>query len=93
MSVGRWRWNTGGWLPAGPGAAVREHERRRLYYVAATRARDLLVLPLPDTKGRQLPYATREVARDADASAVERFEMFRPHRRPAWAAPIAPPRR
>ena len=68
-----------------------EHERRRLYYVAATRARDLLVLPLPDTKGRQLPYATREVARDADASAVERFEMFRPHRRPAWAAPIAPP--
>jgi ATP-dependent exoDNAse (exonuclease V) beta subunit len=66
-----------------------EHERRRLYYVAATRARDLLVLPLPHTRGHRLPYATSVLASDADPATVERFEVFRPHRRPVWAPPIA----
>ncbi|HWN81341.1 MAG TPA: UvrD-helicase domain-containing protein, partial [Candidatus Udaeobacter sp.] len=58
-------------------------ERARLYYVAATRARDLLVLPLPPTKGSR-PYATAVLA-DGPAELKRVFEPYRPDEEPAWA--------
>jgi ATP-dependent exoDNAse (exonuclease V) beta subunit len=61
-----------------------EQERRRMYYVAATRARDLLVLPLPLTKSKTLRYATTELANNVDPSLVERFETFRLEQLPLW---------
>ena len=62
-----------------------EQERRRMYYVAATRARDLLVLPVPLTKSKALRYATAELAGDAADARVERFETFRPGQLPLWS--------
>lgn len=66
-----------------------EQERRRMYYVAATRARDLLVLPAPLTKSKRLQYATALLAGDAaassDAPQVRRFEPFRLEALPEWA--------
>jgi ATP-dependent helicase/nuclease subunit A len=58
-------------------------ERTRLYYVAATRARDLLVLPLPPTKGKG-PYATTVLA--GGPSELKRvFDLYRPDAEPEWA--------
>jgi len=76
--------------PSGNGLIEREKmfgdsERRRLYYVAATRARDLLVLPLPRTKSDRLPYATKALAEGADAKQLKRFETFTPDSIPKWA--------
>ncbi len=76
--------------PPGSGLIEREKvfgesERRRMYYVAATRARDLLVLPLPLTKSDRLPYATKALAEGADPEQVERFDLFRPDAFPIWA--------
>ncbi|MBI1815817.1 MAG: UvrD-helicase domain-containing protein [Deltaproteobacteria bacterium] len=76
--------------PPGSGLIEREKvfgesERRRMYYVAATRARDLLVLPLPLTKSDRLPYATKALAEGADPEQVERFDLFRPDALPIWA--------
>jgi ATP-dependent helicase/nuclease subunit A len=62
-----------------------EQERRRMYYVAATRARDLLVLPAPLTKSRTLRYATTELGAGADATLVERFEPFQTEQLPLWS--------
>ncbi len=77
-------------------------ERARLYYVAATRARDLLVLPVPATKGRG-PYATALLAGPKAAETapeetglasgtpepehVRRFPLYRPDLLPDWACP------
>jgi len=68
-----------------------EQERRRMYYVAATRARDLLVLPVPLTKSKTLRYATAELAADADATLVERFETFQLEQLPLWSRSAAVP--
>jgi len=62
-----------------------EQECRRKYYVAATRARDLLVLPLPLTKSRTLQYATTVLGGQAEGASVRRFETFRMESPPAWA--------
>ena len=70
-----------------------EQERRRMYYVAATRARDLLVIPAPLTKGKSLAYATGSLADASELPQVQRFETFRVHRVPDWARvamPVAP---
>ncbi len=67
-----------------------EHERRRLYYVAATRARDLLVLPLPATKSERLQYATRELAANVRDDLVLRLAPFVPGAEPEWAAASPP---
>ena len=61
-----------------------EQERRRMYYVAATRARDLLVLPLPQTRSKVLRYATAELAAAVDPALVERFETFHLGQPPLW---------
>ena len=58
-------------------------ERTRLYYVAATRARDLLVLPLPPTKGKG-PYATAVLA-GGPAELKRVFDCYRPDAEPEWA--------
>jgi ATP-dependent exoDNAse (exonuclease V) beta subunit len=76
--------------PSGSGLIAREKvfgesERRRMYYVAATRARDLLVLPLPHTKSERLPYATKGLAEGAAAALVECFATFLPDAIPPWA--------
>ena len=68
-----------------------EHERRRMYYVAATRARDLLALPVPLTKGR-MEYANGTLATGVSEELVHRFDIFRLERPPAWARAVeAPP--
>ncbi len=61
-----------------------EAERRRLYYVAATRARDLLVLPVPQTRGQRLQYATAALAGDGTDPHVRRFETFQLEQPPLW---------
>jgi ATP-dependent exoDNAse (exonuclease V) beta subunit len=76
--------------PAGAHVLDREkqfgdQERRRLYYVAATRARDLLVLPAPLTRSKKLQYATGELSNGAAPDQVRRFETFRRERVPQWA--------
>ncbi|MFQ5667642.1 MAG: UvrD-helicase domain-containing protein, partial [Candidatus Binatia bacterium] len=62
-----------------------EQERRRMYYVAATRARDLLVLPAPRTKGQPGRYATTALVGDDAGPQVERFECFRLKQLPLWS--------
>ncbi len=66
-----------------------EQECRRKYYVAATRARDLLVLPLPLTKSRSLQYATSVLGSNASGNAVRRFATFRCASPPQWASQVA----
>lgn len=62
-----------------------------MYYVAATRARDLLVVPLPTTKGR-LEYANASLVAAVDMSRVRLFDTFRPGQPPAWARLASEPR-
>jgi len=62
-----------------------DQERRRLYYVAATRARDLLVLPAPPTKSKTLQYATSKLGNGVQPEQARRFETFRRERLPQWA--------
>ncbi len=66
-------------------------ERKRMYYVAATRARDLLVVPVPSAKGRW-EYATGTLVADADPATIRLFETYRPDNPPRWASDAAPPR-
>src|SRR5439155_26338818 len=67
-------------------------ERQRLYYVAMTRARDLLVIPQPSPVGRggqMLPT----IMKDVDASLIDRADTYRPGAVPAWAGSAEVPRR
>jgi ATP-dependent helicase/nuclease subunit A len=67
--------------------AFQAAERRRLVYVAATRARDLLVLPIAvGAKGRFVTSALRGV--ESPALSVE--EAWTDDGRPAWAAGLEP---
>jgi ATP-dependent exoDNAse (exonuclease V) beta subunit len=72
-----------------------EQERRRMYYVAATRARDLLVLPAPLTKSKTLRFAAADLLAGAAAELVERFATFTVEQLPLWSRfdECAPPRR
>ncbi len=87
--------------PVGSDLAEREqrhriHEKARLFYVAATRARDLLVLPLPSPR-RKDNYATACLAGRADDEVARElirwFEPYRPDQVPEWARGGAAPRR
>ncbi len=68
------------------------HERARLYYVAATRARDLLVLPLPRPVYKW-DYATAIMAGAAgdraSAGLVHWLAPYQPDAIPDWARPEA----
>jgi len=66
--------------------AYQDAERRRLVYVAATRARDLLVLPVT---GRS--QVTRALAGDEKAPAVAVHEAWTDEARPEWAKEVRPP--
>lgn len=66
--------------------AFGEQESRRKYYVAATRARDLLVVPLPATKGTYA-YAHKSLLEQVPPAAVRYLETFRRNSPPAWARP------
>jgi ATP-dependent exoDNAse (exonuclease V) beta subunit len=68
-----------------------EQERRRMYYVAATRARDLLALPVPLTKGR-MEYATSALAHGLSDDLAQHFETYRADTLPGWAQAAATPR-
>ncbi|HYD50811.1 MAG TPA: UvrD-helicase domain-containing protein, partial [Terriglobales bacterium] len=61
-----------------------EEESKRKYYVAATRARDLLVVPLPATRGTAV-YAHSAILDDAAPGSVRYFDIYRSGRPPAWA--------
>jgi ATP-dependent exoDNAse (exonuclease V) beta subunit len=65
-----------------------EQERRRMYYVAATRARDLLALPVPLTKGR-MEYANSALAGGLGDELAHRFETYRAGSPPEWAQAAA----
>lgn len=64
-------------------------ERKRMYYVAATRARDRLVIPVPVAKGRW-EYATAALVADVDPAQVEILATYLPDNRPPWARVAAP---
>ncbi|HEU4382133.1 MAG TPA: UvrD-helicase domain-containing protein [Anaeromyxobacteraceae bacterium] len=84
--------------PEGGGFAGREKryldaERKRLVYVAATRARDLLLLPVAGQAGGK--YVTGRLVAGAPEALMERLETYDPRAEPAWAredpAPAPPP--
>jgi ATP-dependent helicase/nuclease subunit A len=80
--------------PPGSALAAREKafldaERRRLVYVAATRARDWLVVPFAGPDGRSIHGALGD---GAPPGLVEVLEPYGPGAEaPAWAAGVAPP--
>ena len=66
----------------------RDAERKRLIYVAATRARDLFVLPKAGTPGAK-HVAGVLLAGDHDPMALE-LATYRRSKPPTWARGIAP---
>jgi ATP-dependent helicase/nuclease subunit A len=82
--------------PEGGGLLERERryaaaERRRLVYVAATRARDLLVLPRAGEFASG--YVADALAGEEASAAVRVWEPWTDESRPAWAEGIEPPAR
>ncbi|MBZ5537503.1 MAG: UvrD-helicase domain-containing protein [Acidobacteriia bacterium] len=80
-------------LPPGSTAFDQEksyaaEERKRLYYVAATRARDMLILPLPDNP-RGVP-GTSQLAENLPAGLLHMERMYSRALLPAWAERISP---
>ncbi len=86
---------------AGRERRERARERRRLYYVAATRARDLLALPSPIGKSRGAPppnatprltYLTQALAHWCSTHGhrhVQTLDTFAPDAPPTWATAAA----
>ncbi len=64
-------------------------EKRRLVYVAATRARDLLVLPVAGTPNPE--RSTGRLVEGAPAALMDTLEPYAIGAEPAWATEIAPP--
>jgi ATP-dependent helicase/nuclease subunit A len=63
--------------------AIEKEEKKRLYYVAATRARDLLVVPLPNQGSRD--NVSHILAGDLEGEAVLRMEEHKEGALPEWA--------
>jgi ATP-dependent helicase/nuclease subunit A len=73
--------------------AIEKEEKKRLYYVAATRARDLLVIPMPN-QGKK-DKISHVLAGDLAGEAVLRMEEYKAGDLPEWAesvneAPVFP---
>jgi ATP-dependent helicase/nuclease subunit A len=64
-------------------------ERRRLVYVAATRARDLLVFATP--LGKEGPYISRELLLEAPEALVENLAPYLDGAGAKWSRAIKPP--
>jgi ATP-dependent helicase/nuclease subunit A len=80
--------------PEGSGLAARERryldaERLRLVYVAATRARDLLVLPVAGDPNPA--WISGRLVRGAPADLVETLAPFAIGAAPDWATEVPPP--
>jgi ATP-dependent helicase/nuclease subunit A len=72
--------------------AYRDAERLRVVYVAATRARDLLVLPVARST-RAAGYITGRLAEGAPSRLVEPLPAYALEDEPLWARHVAPPAR
>ncbi len=66
-------------------------ERKRLVYVAATRARDLVVVPKAGAPGKNLICGT--LLADCEPELLEEFELCRPDALAGWARKVQPPAR
>lgn len=68
-----------------------KEEKKRLYYVAATRARDLLIVSIPPKGGKE--KISHILAGDLENEAVQRLDEFQPSNLPEWACDLkeAPP--
>ncbi|HXH84484.1 MAG TPA: 3'-5' exonuclease, partial [Candidatus Tectomicrobia bacterium] len=80
--------------PAGLGLArseraYRDAERRRVVYVAATRARDLLVIPQAGASSPAKIVCAALLA-GADPQSLRVMEPYVPGREPSWASPGQP---
>ncbi len=80
--------------PEGGDAAARERryldaERKRLVYVAATRARDLLVLPVAGEPNPE--WISGRLVQGGPAALTETLDAFAVGAEPAWAAEIPSP--
>ncbi len=64
--------------------ALATAERHRLFFVAMTRARDLLVVPRPES-GHPGGHMLRHIMAEVDAAVVHELEPFRPDAMPDWA--------
>jgi ATP-dependent helicase/nuclease subunit A len=64
-------------------------ERRRLVYVAATRARDLLVIATPE--GKIGPYISTALLKDAPEALVEKLAPYTDGGGAAWSGEISAP--
>jgi ATP-dependent helicase/nuclease subunit A len=71
--------------------SIAKEERKRLYYVAATRARDLLVIPMPPKEGTE--KVSHILVGDVDSEAVLKMDEFQLSALPEWAKNVeqAPP--
>ncbi len=65
-------------------------ERKRLFYVAATRARDFLVLPLPEAKAAKVKSATHIIADKLEAGEIKFDPPYAPDSPPSWAMKVPP---
>lgn len=64
-----------------------EAEKKRLVYVAATRARDLLVVPQPDKEGK---YFAASLLEGASPKLVHSMEPFREGKGALWSKGLGP---
>jgi ATP-dependent helicase/nuclease subunit A len=67
--------------------AIEKEEKKRLYYVAATRARDLLVIPMPNQGKRD--KISHVLAGDLGGEAVLRMDEFKAGALPKWAERVS----
>jgi ATP-dependent helicase/nuclease subunit A len=67
--------------------AIEKEEKKRLYYVAATRARDLLVVPMPN-QGKK-DKISHVLAGDLAGEAVLKMDEFKTGDLPEWAAGVS----
>jgi ATP-dependent exoDNAse (exonuclease V) beta subunit len=81
-------WNAGGDASARR-ATFDDHERRRLFYVAATRARDLLVLPSSRASEPE-KHVSAKLLEESKRVGVEVFDVFSTRNPPTWATGIDP---
>jgi ATP-dependent exoDNAse (exonuclease V) beta subunit len=67
--------------------AIEKEEKKRLYYVAATRARDLLAVPLPNQGSKD--KVSHTLVGDLEGGAVLKMKEFRERDLPEWAEGVS----